>query len=370
MANSDTAAPRTGDTVVLVGTKRGLFMLSSRDRITWDCAPVGLAGTRVYYAALDQRGGRRRIFAADNGDFFGTFLRYSDDFGQSWVEPERGIQFPEGSGLSLSNIWLIEPGRRSEPDVVYVGVDPASLWVSEDAGVTWTMNAGLANHPTRAEWSPGAGGLCLHTIIPDYANPARMWVGISAVGCLRTDDYGESWQFMNKNVRASFQPEIYPEYGQCLHRMTQHPSQPNVLYQQNHCGIYKSEDGGENWIDIQRDMPSEFGFPIALDPSHPDTVFVVVETDGRNNFGDQFTVYRTQDGGDNWQSLTNGLPHGPGVRLGVLRHGMCADSHDSCGVYVGTNTGQLFASADAGDSWRLIADYLPSIYSVSVAVVE
>lgn len=370
MTSHDTGAPRAGDTVVLLGTKRGLFLLRSRDRITWECEATALSGTQVYHAALDLRGGRQRIFAADNGDFFGTFLRYSDDFGQTWREPERGIQFPEESGLSLKNIWMIEPGRRSEPDVVYAGVDPATLWVSEDAGVTWSLNEALANHPTRSEWNPGAGGLCLHTIIPDYSNPARMWLGISAVGCLRTDDNGQSWQFMNKNTRASFLPDPYPEFGQCLHRMTQHPTQPEILYQQNHCGIYKTEDGAESWTDIQGELPSEFGFPIALDAHHPDTVYTVVERpDGRCNVGDDFTVYRTQDGGASWQPLTNGLPQGQGVRLGVLRHGMCTDSHDPCGVYVGTNTGQLFVSADGGEQWRLAADYLPPIYSVSVAVL-
>ncbi len=374
MADHDSATLadlQSGETVVALGTKRGLFLLRSRDRETWECTPTSLASTRVYYATLDQRGGRRRLFATDNGDFFGTFLRYSDDLGQTWQEPERGIKFSEESGLSLNNIWLIEPGRRSEPDVVYVGVDPASLWVSEDAGVTWSLNEGLANHPTRAQWNPGAGGLCLHTIVPDYSNPQRMWVGISAVGCLRSDDNGQTWQFMNKNTRAGFQPDIYPEFGQCLHRMTQHPTQPNTLYQQNHCGVYRTDDAGENWTDIQRDLPSEFGFPIALDASHPDTVFTIVEgPEVRSNVGQQFTVYRTRDGGESWEPLTKGLPHGPGVSLGVLRHGMCADAHDPCGVYVGTNTGQLFVSADAGESWRLVADYLPPIYSVSVAVIE
>jgi photosystem II stability/assembly factor-like uncharacterized protein len=370
MASSDSTALRSGETVVLLGTKRGLFTARSRDRVTWECAPTALAGTRVYNATLDQRGGRRRIYAADNGDFFGTFLRYSDDFGQTWQEPERGIQFPEESGLSLENIWVIEPGRPSEPNVVYVGVAPASLWVSEDAGVTWSQNEGLAQHPTRETWQPGAGGLCLHTIVPDRSDPQRMWVGISAVGCVRTDDGGKTWQFKNKNTRAGFQPDIYPEYGQCLHRMLQHPTQPNTLYQQNHCGVYRSDDGGDNWTDIQRDLPSEFGFPIAIDPGHPDTVFTIVENEGRNNFGEQFTVYRTRDGGEQWESLTEGLPGGGGVRLGVLRHGMATDSHDPCGIYVGTNTGQLFASADGGESWHVAADFLPSIYSVTVAVIE
>jgi photosystem II stability/assembly factor-like uncharacterized protein len=266
---------------------------------------------------------------------------------------------------------VVEPGRASEPGVVYAGVDPASLWVSRDSGITWDLNAGLFNHPTRKQWNPGAGGLCLHTIIPDYSNPQRMWLGISAVGCLRTEDSGETWSFANKNTRAGFMPEnMYPEFGQCLHRMVQHPTQPETLYQQNHCGIYRSDNAGSDWEDIQHELPSEFGFPIALDRQHPDTIFTIVE-DGmsRNNVGDHFTVYRTQDGGEHWEPLTEGLPGGTGVRLGVLRHGMTSDAFDPCGVYVGTNTGQLFASQNAGDSWRLIADFLPSIYSVNVAVL-
>lgn len=213
----------SGTTVLSVGTKRGLFLLTSRTRESWEVIPTSLNGNRIYSATLDQRRGQPRLFAADNGDFFGTFLRYSDDFGQTWQEPERGIQFPEGGDDKLKNIWTIEPGRADEPDVVYAGVDPASLWISEDAGRTWALNEGLASHPTRSQWEPGAGGLCLHTIVPDYANSARMWVGISAVGCVRTDDGGKTWSFMNKNVRAGFQPNIYPEFGQCIHRMVQKP---------------------------------------------------------------------------------------------------------------------------------------------------
>ncbi len=364
------SAPTKGETVVLLGTKRGLFILRSRDRETWTCETTTLMGTHVYYAMLDQRN-KQRIFATDNGDFFGTFLRYSDDFGQTWKEPERGIKFSEESGFNLQNIWMIEPGRRSEPETIYVGVDPANLWVSQDGGMNWELNEALATYETRSQWNPGAGGLCLHTIVPDYSNPERMWLGISAVGCMRTDDAGKTWKYLNKNVRAGFMPDIYPEFGQCLHRMVQHPTQPNTLYQQNHCGIYRSDDAGENWTDIQQSLPSEFGFPIALDQHHPDTVYTVVEKpEGRHNFGDQFTVYRTQDGGGSWSELTNGLPQGAGVKLGVLRHGMCADSHNPSGIYVGTNTGQLFVSSDSGDSWRLAADYLPPIYSVSVAVIE
>ncbi|HLY32021.1 MAG TPA: hypothetical protein VKQ36_13405, partial [Ktedonobacterales bacterium] len=280
-----------------------------------------------------------------------------------------GIAFPKESGQSLANIWVIEPGRAEAPQTLYAGVDPASLWVSEDGGDTWNLNEGLANHPTRAEWNPGAGGLCLHSIVVDPSRPSRMWVGISAVGCLRTDDGGQSWNFANKNTRASFLPDIYPEFGQCIHRLLQRPDNPDGLYQQNHCGIYKSDNAGDEWSDIQNNLPSEFGFPLALDKNHPDTVYVVVESDYRHNVTEQFCVYRTDNAGASWEPLNVGLPAGPNVRLGVLRHGMCTDSYDPCGVYVATNTGQLFASADRGDSWRLIADFLPPIYSVTAAVL-
>jgi photosystem II stability/assembly factor-like uncharacterized protein len=358
-----------GTMLVLVGTKRGLFVLTSSDRETWNIEAPTLKGRRIFSAILDQRNGYR-LFAAENGDFFGSFLRYSDDFGHTWHEPKRGIQFPENGGEKLINIWVVEAGRSNEPGVIYAGTDPAALWVSTDHGDTWELNKGLISHPTRSQWNPGAGGLCLHTIIPDYSNPSRMWIGISAVGCMRTDDGGQSWVFANKNTRTDFLPTRYPEFGQCIHRLAQHSTQPDVLYQQNHCGIYKSSNGGEDWTDIQHNLPSEFGFPIALDAHHPETVFVIVEDPGaRHNVDEHFTIYRTQNSGEDWEPLTNGLPQGPGVSLGVLRQAMCADSIDPCGVYVGTNTGQLFASRDRGERWNLIADFLPPIYSVTATVL-
>jgi hypothetical protein len=362
---------RPGTTLLAVGTKRGLFLMTSRDRTTWSVEAPSFKGYRVFWGILDQRAGGHRLFAAQNGDFFGTFLPYSDDFGTTWQEPAQGIQFPEGGSDKLNNIWTVVPGRAEEPGTLFAGIDPASLWETHDNGVTWEPNEGLLNHPTRPTWNPGAGGLCLHTIIPDYSNPQRMWLGISAVGCLRTDDGGKSWVFANKNTRAGFQPDIYPEYGQCLHRMIQHPTNPDVLYQQNHCGIYKTENAADDWTDIQNNLPSEFGFPIALDRHHPETVYTIVEDPmARENVNDQFTVYRTEDAGEHWQALTEGLPAGSSVRLGVLRHGMCADTHDPCGVYVGTNTGQLFATSDRGETWRLIADFLPPIYSVTATILE
>jgi len=358
-----------GTIVLLAGTKRGLFVLTSSDRTSWEVQQQTLPGTRVFNAVIDRRG-TNRMFAADNGDFFGTFLRYSDDFGETWQEPTRGIQFPEDSGLKLENIWTIVPGRDGQEGTLYAGVDPASLWVTHDNGDTWDMVQGLQNHPTRDSWNPGAGGLCLHSIVPDYSNPDRMWIGISAVGCMRTEDGGKTWVHRNKNTRAGFMPDPYIEYGQCIHRLIQHPTQPDTLYQQNHCGIYMSTNGGDDWIDIQGELPSEFGFPIALDRHNPETLYTIVEDPmGRYNYPSSFCVYRTPDVGGSWERMDRGMPAGKGVRLGVLRHGMCADQFDPCGVYVGTNTGQIFASADRGENWNLIADFLPAVYSVNVAVL-
>jgi hypothetical protein len=360
---------KNGDVVLLVGTKRGLFVLRSSDRRTWNVSEPTLPGATVYNAVLDQRQSQR-IFAADNGVFFGAFVRYSDDFGATWKEPKQGIQFSEDSGLTLKNIWIVQPGRQSQPDTVYAGVDPASLWISTDGGETWNVEPNLQNHPTRDRWEPGAGGLCLHSIVPDYSNPDRMWIGISAVGCIRTENNAKTWEFANKNTRAGFLPDPYPEFGQCIHRLLQHPTKPDHLYQQNHCGIYRSENAGRDWLDIQQDLPSEFGFPIAVDHHNPETIFVIVE-DGmsRANVGDHFVVYRSENAGASWERMTKGLPEGNQVSLGVLRHGMCSDGLEECGVYVGTNTGQLFASPDRGESWGLIADFLPPIYSVTAAVV-
>ncbi|HZU13328.1 MAG TPA: exo-alpha-sialidase [Chloroflexota bacterium] len=355
-------------TMLLASTKRGLFLLSSEDRKEWQIDRHTMQGKVVYNAALDPRTGR--MFATDNNVFFGSKLLYSDDMGETWQEPARGIEFPEASGLALQNLWIIEPSE-DEPGRVYVGVDPASLWVSDDNGENWSMNEGLQSHPTRERWNPGNGGLCLHSIVRDHSDKDRMWIGISAVGCMRTEDGGKTWTHANKNTRQDFGPELYPEYGQCIHRLVQHPDKPDVLYQQNHCGVYMSENGGDDWIDIRNNLPGDFGFPIALDRHHPETLYtVVVEPWGRHNYGDQFTVYRSQDAGGSWESLSDGLPNGTGVKLGVLRHGMWADTADPCGVYVGTNTGQIFASDDRGDSWQMIADFLPPVNAVRAVTLD
>lgn len=361
-----------GTVTLLVGTKRGLFLFSSRDRRTWTSEGQILETSRVFNAILDQRGPSPRIFACDNGDVFGSAVKYSDDFGETWLVPKRGISFPAESGRSIENLWIVQPGRDAEPDVVYAGADPASLWVSRDRGETWDLVDGLESHPTRERWQPGLGGLCLHSIVPDHSSPDRMWIAISAVGVFRTEDGGKTWTPRNVGVPARHMPEVYPEFGQCVHRLVQHPSRPDVLYQQNHWGLFSSSDAAESWDDIRANLPSFFGFPMAIDRGNPDTLFSVVETApdaGRHNVGDRFTVYRTDDAGRSWSFLTNGLPAGPHVKLNVLRHALCADASDPVGIYVGTTTGNLFASADRGESWSAVADFMPPIFSVNVATM-
>ncbi len=254
--------------------------------------------------------------------------------------------------------------------MLYAGVEPAALFKSSDHGETWEINEALFDHPHRATWFPGAGGLCLHTILAHPTDPEKMYVAISTGGCYRTDDGGASWKPYNKNVRADFSPDKFPEYGQCVHKMTLHPRRPEVLYQQNHCGVYRSDNGGEDWIDIgEGRLPSRFGFPIAVHPHDPQTVYVVLEQSDeyRMSVDGRFAVWRSRDGGENWTRQVNGLPEK--AHLVVLREAMATDTLEDAGIYAGTSTGQLFYSRDAGDTWELLADFLPPVLSVEAAVV-
>jgi hypothetical protein len=233
------------------------------------------------------------------------------------------------------------------------------------------LNEPLFDHPHRAKFFPGAGGLCLHTILLDPDDPARMYVAMSTGGCYRTDDGGQSWMPRNKNVRADFMPDKFPEYGQCVHKVAMHPTTPNVLFQQNHCGVYRSDDMGDNWIDIgEGRLPSRFGFPVAVHPIDPRIVYVVLEESDeyRLSVDGKFSVWRSKDAGDSWERLANGLPEK--AHLVVLREAMATDTFGDAGIYVGTHTGQLFYSRDSGDSWELMADFLPPIQSVEAAVIQ
>jgi hypothetical protein len=253
--------------------------------------------------------------------------------------------------------------------VLYAGAQPACLFKSTDRGVSWSLIE-VYDHPQRGQWNPGAGGLCLHTIVLDPRDPNRMSIAISAAGLYRTDDGGKTWLPRNKNVRADYNGEnIYPEFGQCVHKVDMHPSRPDVLFQQNHCGVYRSDNNGDDWIDIgDGKLPSRFGFPIAVHPHDPQTIYIVLEDSDqyRMSVDGQFSVWRSRDAGASWQRQSSGLPKGHMV---VLREALATDTLDPAGIYAGTDTGQLFYSRDEGDTWEVLADFLPPILSVETAVV-
>ena len=361
-----------GDVVILVGTLKGAFLVwADAKRKKWQIDGPHFPGETVYAMALDQRGGRQRILAGTNTMHWGSVLRCSDDFGRTWTEPDRkNVRFPESSGLSLAQIWQITPARASEPDVVYCGVEPAALFESRAAGETWAPVDGMLSHEHRAQWMPGGGGLCLHTIVLDPTNRDRMLVAISTGGAYRTDDGGRSWQPRNKGVRAEFMPNKHPEFGQCVHKVVHHPSRPERLFLQNHWGLYRSDDWGDSWTDIANGVPSDFGFAMAMHPHDQDTVYIVpIQADAFRVVPEaKMRIFRTRDAGASWEPMTKGLPQENAYET-VLRDAMCTDSLKPAGVYVGTRGGRLFASADDGESWMEIADALPSIACVKVGVI-
>ena len=357
---------------LLVGTRKGGFVVENgSERRRWKVRGPYLGGQNVMHMSFDSRSGT--MLAAAWDPWFGSRVYRSFDMGHNWDEPKAGPAFPEGSGQKLEKVWHVQPGRPEEPRVVYAGVEPAALFKSTDDGRSWSLGESLSNHPTRKDWQPGAGGLCLHTILLDPNNTQRMYTAISAAGVFRTEDGGASWQPSNTGARADFvpdQPPVYPEWGQCVHKMVQHPAKPERLYQQNHCGVYRSDDGGANWIEITAGLPSEWGLPIALHPQDPDCVYVCPGTSAYRHWmpDGRLAVYRTREKGGSWEKLTKGLAQRHAY-LNVLRDGMATDTLDPCGVYVGANTGQLFFSADEGDSWRRVPAMFPPITSVETIVL-
>ncbi|HUF27293.1 MAG TPA: exo-alpha-sialidase [Gemmatimonadaceae bacterium] len=371
-AEPGAAAGAGGDVLLLVGTTKGAFLLwSDQRRERWRIDGPHFKGESVYALAHDERGGRHRTFAATRSSHWGSVLRASDDYGRTWSAPDRqNVRFPAESELALVQIWQIEPGPASDPDLMYCGVEPAALFESRDAGETWSPVAGLLEHEHRKQWQPGGGGLCLHTIVADPADPKRMLVAISTGGVYRTDDGGRNWQPRNKGVRAEFLPDKHPEFGQCVHKVAHHPSRPGRLFLQNHWGLYRSDDWGDQWQDIANGVPSDFGFGLTVHPRNPDTVYIVpLESDEFRCVPEaKMRVYRTRDAGASWEPLSRGLPQRDAYET-VLRDALAVDALDPAGVYVGTRSGKLFASADDGDSWAAIASGLPSIVCVKAAVI-
>jgi photosystem II stability/assembly factor-like uncharacterized protein len=363
---------KDGDVLVLVGTMKGAFLLRSGGaRKRWEVGGPWFPGHSVYAMAYDDRSGKPRLWASTNSMHWGGVLRSSRDFGRTWTNPEAAnVKFPAETGVSLQQIWKIRPGRRSEPDTLYCGVEPAALFESKDGGETWSLNRGLFDHPHRQRWQPGGGGLCLHTILPDAGDPKRMFVAISTGGVYRTDDGGQSWQARNQGVRVQFMPDKYPEFGQCVHKVVAHPSRPERLFLQNHWGLYRSENGGDSWQDIARNVPSDFGFAMAMHPHDSETVYIVpIESDEfRCTPEGKLRVYRTRNAGGSWEPLTRGLPQKEALEC-VLRDAMSVDTCNPAGVYFGTRSGVVYGSPDGGTTWTKLIGGLPPVVSVEAAVV-
>jgi photosystem II stability/assembly factor-like uncharacterized protein len=319
-----------------------------------------LEGWGVYHAISDPRDGT--VYAAANHAVYGPTVQRSTDRGNTWTR-SRKIGLPEDSGLTLSATWHVEPGRPEEPETLYLGGAPGVLFQSDDGGETWEVNRGILEHPTRERWFPGAGGMCCHSIQVDPGDLQCLYVGITAAGVFRSDDRGETWQAMNDNVRADFLADPFSEVGQCPHKLLMHPAQPDRLWQQNHFGVYRSDDRGDSWVRVDENgLPSGFGFPLMLDPNDPDKAFVVPEKSPEYHYSPagRLAVYGTSDGGETWEPMADGLPEQ--AWAAVLRE---ASAYDSDSLYFGTQSGSFFALTD-GDRWVEAARHLPPILSVEV----
>ena len=356
--------------LVLVGTRKGAFILAGdpdrRDRPDgWQLSGPLCEGWPINHFGFDRSSGA--LLAGGGNPWYGPAVWRSEDLGATWTHSSEGLTYGE-DGPAMRAVWHVEPVGKT----LYAGVEPAGLFKSDDGGTTWTHVQGLRDHPSRPGWVPGNGGLICHTILAHPDDPQRMWVGISAVGCFATEDGGATWEARNKGVRADFNPDKYPETGQCVHKMVAAAGRPERLYQQNHCGTYRSDDAGKTWICLDEGLPSTFCFPIVAHPTDPDTVFTIpLNGDDRGRYVPEakLAVWRTTDEGAHWSALREGLPTGKAF-VGVLRESMARDDLQPFGLYFGTSTGQLFASGNEGASWTRLADLLPPITSVETAIVD
>ena len=357
------------DALLAIGTRKGLFLALSKGGGPFEVRPIRFSSIAVHSVAIDTGGPAPRLLAGIEYGHFGPSVMYSDDLGATWHEADRPpVAFPEKTGATLAKVWQLAPSP-SEPGVVWAGAEPAALFRSEDRGVTYRLVEGLWEHPHRERWEPGGGGLCLHTIVTHPTDPKVMAVAVSAAGFYRTSDGGLTWEAANRNIRAPFMPEgqRYPEFGQCVHKVAMHPSHPERLYLQHHFGVYRSDDFGGTWRDIGSSLPSDFGFPIAVHPSRPDTVYVLpLHADmDRTPVGHRYRVHRTDDGGVTWRAFSEGLPDEP-VYSTVLRDAMTASP---AGVFFGTRSGEVYASRDDGETWSTVARHLPDVLTVRAAVL-
>jgi len=362
---------------VLVGTRKGAFVLTADGtRKDWTVSGPHFGGWEIYHlkgspAAPD------RIYASQSTSWFGQLIQRSDDGGATWEAVGKDFvydgvpgthQFFDGSlkPWDFQRVWHLEPSP-TDPDTVYAGVEDAALFKTVDGGGTWQELSGLREHGTGPQWGPGAGGLCLHTILLDPVDPQRIYVAISAAGAFRSDDAGKTWQAINKGLHSDQIPDPDAEVGHCVHRIAQHPARPDTLFMQKHWDVMRTDDAGASWREISGNLPTDFGFPIEVHAHEPDTVYVVPITSDSEHFPPEgkLRVYRSRTGGDEWEPLTSGLPQ-KDCYVNVLRDAMAVDALDPCGVYFGTSGGQVYGSADSGDTWAPIVRDLPAVLSVEV----
>ena len=362
---------------VLVGTRRGAFILTSDGkRQKWDVSGPHFAGWEIYHLK-GSPADPNRLYASQSSDWFGQVIHRSDDGGVTWTTVGNEFAYDGVPGTHqwydgtqrpwvFKRVWHLEPSLN-DPDTVYAGVEDAALFRSSDGGQTWHELSGLRDHKSGPTWMPGAGGLGLHTILLDPTNLNRMFIAISAAGAFRTDDSGETWLPINRGLKSDYLPDGEAETGHCVHRIAEHPSQPNTLYMQKHWDVMRSDNAGDSWYEVSGNLPSDFGFPIHVHAHEPETVYVVPIKSDSEHFPPEgkLRVYRSRTGGNEWEALTNGLPQSD-CYVNVLRDAMTVDTLEDCGVYFGTTGGQVYASADSGDHWTAIARDLPLVMSVEV----
>jgi hypothetical protein len=361
------------ETVALIGTRKGLAIARGGAGRAWAVEPIAFANMEVYAVAFDRRRDPPRILAGVGMGHYGWHLAYSDDLGRTWVEPETpAIAFPARTEAALVRAWQFVPAGDEQPGVVYAGVEPHALFRSDDGGVTFSLVEGLWDHPDRPHWMPGGGGACLHTVLIHPDDPKRLLVAMSAAGVYRSSDGGASWEAANKGIKVAHVPEeeSFPEFGQCVHKVARHASRPDRLFAQNHFGVYRSDNGGDEWTTIEAGLPSTFGFPVLVHPRQPDVVFgFPLVADGERWPPEaRCRVYRSDDAGETWKPLDNGLPKEP-YYAAVLRDALSSDNGEPAGIYFGTRLGEVFASTDDGESWSTLATHLPDVLSVRAAVI-